>query len=170
MYTGSGLGSLTEVASANNGCPTGFGDRVTFNATVGTTYRIDVDGCCGLPQGSFTLALSGQPAPPPPPNTTPPDITRPDTPPPDTTITKGPKKKVKTKKNRVKVSFEFSSEAGASFECSLDGAAFKSCTSPLTAKVKKGKHNFRVQAKDAAGNVDRSPAKRAFKVIKKKQS
>jgi hypothetical protein len=92
----------------------------------------------------------------------------PDTKAPDTEITKGPKKKVKTKKKKAKVKFEFSSEAGASFECSLDDAAFEPCTSPDKEKVKKGKHSFAVRAKDAAGNVDQTPDEQTFKVKRKK--
>jgi len=34
-------------------------------------------------------------------------------------------------------------------------------------KVRKGKHTFEVRAKDAAGNVDASPATDAWKVKKK---
>jgi DNA-binding beta-propeller fold protein YncE len=89
--------------------------------------------------------------------------------PPDTAITRGPKKKVKTKKKKKKVSFEFSSEAGASFECALDDGAFEPCTSPLKAKVRKGKHSFQVRAKDTAGNTDPSPAETSFKVKRKKR-
>jgi predicted outer membrane repeat protein len=61
VYTGSALGSLTEVAVNNNDCPSGWGSKVTFNATAGTTYQIDVDGCCGLPQGTFTLRVDYAP-------------------------------------------------------------------------------------------------------------
>ena len=51
----------------------------------------------------------------------------------------------------------------------LDGAAFAPAASPDTVKVKKGKHNFEVRAKDAAGNVDSSPASDDWKVKKKKK-
>jgi hypothetical protein len=51
---------------------------------------------------------------------------------PETTITKQPKKKVKKKK----AVFRFaSSEAGATFRCSLNGAAFSRCTSPASMKA-----------------------------------
>ncbi len=89
-----------------------------------------------------------------------------DTNPPDTTITKRPKDKTKKKT----ATFEFSSsESGATFECGLDGGAFAPCTSPDTLKVKKGKHSFEVRARDAAGNVDGSPATDSWKVKKKKR-
>lgn len=58
-----------------------------------------------------------------------------------------------------RAAFEFSSEAGATFECSLDGAAFTSCQSPLAfEELEDGEHTFSVRAKDSAGNVDPSPA------------
>jgi hypothetical protein len=86
--------------------------------------------------------------------------------PPETTITKGPKKKTKSKS----ASFEFSSsEPGSTFECSLDGAAFRACGSPMSVKVKKpGKHNFLVRARDDHGNLDTSEASWSWKLVKKK--
>jgi hypothetical protein len=92
----------------------------------------------------------------------------PDTAPPDTTITKGPKKKTKKKT----ATFEFSgtdARALAGFECSLDGGAFASCTSPHRVKVKKGKHTFEVRAIDTAGNRDASVATYSWKVKRKKK-
>ncbi len=89
---------------------------------------------------------------------------------PETGIDKGPKKKVKTRKKKAKVEFEFSSaDTSATFECALDDAEFEACTSPFKAKVKKGKHGFAVRATDAAGNVDQSPAEQSFKVKRKKK-
>lgn len=104
-----------------------------------------------------------QPPPPPPPPSA-------DTDPPET-ITKAPKKKLKAKKKKkVKVSFEFSAdEAGASFECNLEGAGFEPCSSPFKAKLKKDRHTFEVRATDAAGNTDATPAKHSFKVKRKKR-
>jgi hypothetical protein len=103
-----------------------------------------------------------------------PDISTctPDTAGPETTITAGPKDKVRTRKKRSKVSFQFiSSEPGSTFECSLDDAPFEPCTSPLTERVKakrKAKpHEFRVRATDAAGNVDSTPARDDFNVKRK---
>ena len=48
----------------------------------------------------------------------------------------------------------FSSEAGARFECSLDGGTFETCTSPREyTGLTSGSHTIRVRAIDQAGNV-----------------
>ena len=57
--------------------------------------------------------------------------------------------------------FAFSSPGNplASFECSVDNAAFASCTSPKTyTGVSSGAHNFRVRAVNEVGTKDASPA------------
>ena len=55
--------------------------------------------------------------------------------------------------------FTFSANEGASFTCSLDGAAFAPCASPsVYSDLQPGWHTFAVQAVDAAGNTDPSPA------------
>jgi hypothetical protein len=83
---------------------------------------------------------------------------------PETTIENGPKSRTKAKKAH----FGFtSSTAGATFECSLDRAAFVPCTSPRTVKVGKGKHRFTVRA-IASGLTDPTPASYNWKVKKKK--
>jgi hypothetical protein len=63
-------------------------------------------------------------------------------------------------------SFEFvSNEPGATFECSLDGAAFAPCTSPLDyTGLADGQHEFRARAKDVAGNVDQTPAAYTWRI------
>jgi endonuclease/exonuclease/phosphatase family metal-dependent hydrolase len=79
--------------------------------------------------------------------------------PPETTISAGPQGNTAPGTG----SFTFASEAGATFECRIDGAAFAACTSPLQAQVALGDHTFEVRAKDALGNTDPSPAQRAYR-------
>ena len=84
-----------------------------------------------------------------------------DTVPPDTSIESHPL--ALTKSNAA--SFVFSSEPGASFECSLDAGSFQSCTSPRSYdSLADGGHSFSVRATDAAGNTDPSPASFAWTV------
>jgi hypothetical protein len=88
-----------------------------------------------------------------------------DTTPPETTINKHPKKRSTKRAAR----FTFSaSERGSSFECKLDGGSFEPCDSPFRKRVKPGKHRFAVVAIDRAGNRDPSPAKAAFRRVRKR--
>jgi len=85
--------------------------------------------------------------------------------PPDTKIVKGPPKK--TYKRTAKFKFT-STEAGSTFQCKLDRKPFKPCASPKKyKKLKPGKHVFKVRAIDKAGNVDPTPAKKKFTVLRK---
>lgn len=63
--------------------------------------------------------------------------------------------------------FKFiSSEPGSKFECKLDRQKFKPCKSPkIYKKLKPGKHVFKVRAVKGK-NVDPTPAKRKFRVLK----
>jgi len=81
---------------------------------------------------------------------------------PQTSIVSGPK--LRTTARTAKLTFR-SPQAGVTFQCKLDKSAWRGCRSPLTyRKVKRGAHIFQVRAKDAAGNVDATPAKRAWRV------
>src|ERR687896_109259 len=71
---------------------------------------------------------------------------------PETTIDSGPEDPT----NETGARFEVSSEAGATFQCSLDGAAFGACVD--YEGLAEGGHTFRVRATDRAGNVDATPA------------
>jgi hypothetical protein len=65
----------------------------------------------------------------------------------------------------ISARFSFSSEAGATFACSLDGAAFAACTSPQSyGGLGDGSHTFAVKATDVAGNVDPTPASHTWTV------
>jgi hypothetical protein len=75
---------------------------------------------------------------------------------PDTAITSTPP----ALSSSAAANFSFtSSEAGSTFACALDAGGTTSCESPKTyAGLGDGSHTFRVQAVDAAGNVDTSAA------------
>lgn len=83
-----------------------------------------------------------------------------DTTPPETTMDSGPEGTVDVDL----ATFTFSSsEAGSTFECSLDGAAFEECSSPKDyPDLEDGDHTFQVRAIDVSDNLDLSPASRAW--------
>ena len=88
--------------------------------------------------------------------------------PPETTLVKTPKKTVSSRKRKRKVAFAFSSPtAGATFECSIDGKAFKACTSGHKLKLKVGRHTFAVRAL-AWGLTDLTPATYRFRIKRKR--
>ena len=68
--------------------------------------------------------------------------------------------------NATSASFSFTaSEPGSTFECALGGAGWAPCASPHDySDLADGAHTFEVRATDAAGNVDQSPAARAWTV------
>ncbi|HEV7770341.1 MAG TPA: DUF4394 domain-containing protein [Solirubrobacterales bacterium] len=81
---------------------------------------------------------------------------------PQTKIVKGPKQGVLGKPAVFKFT---STERGSRFACSLDHRAFKKCASPHKYKgLAAGKHTFEVRAIDPAGNLDPTPAKRAWTI------
>lgn len=86
-----------------------------------------------------------------------------DTGPPDTTIVSGPSGRTES----TSALFEFSSsEAGVTYECNLDGAGFVPCSNPVTfAGLSAGEHTLEVRARDAAGNVDPTPARATWTVL-----
>ena len=85
--------------------------------------------------------------------------------PPTPSITSGPVPYPPFGWPSTSASFQFTdSESGVSFLCSMDGAVYVACSSPKTyAGLAQGPHTFRVEAKDAAGNVS-GPESRTFVV------
>ena len=63
-------------------------------------------------------------------------------------ITAGPNGPV----NTASVEFRFTGEAGATFECAIDGEELEPCTSPKSYSLADGNHLFGVRQIDAAGN------------------
>ncbi len=87
--------------------------------------------------------------------------------PPQTTIVSGPVGSTRD----TTPTFGFSSnEAGSTFECRIDTAAFASCSGPgnnhTPPALKLGSHTFAVRAIDSARNIDATPASRSFSVKK----
>jgi len=81
-----------------------------------------------------------------------------DTRPPDTWMTTSPSGTI----TASSVSFGFASEARTTFQCKLDAGAWGGCVSPKKYSVSVGSHTFYVRAIDDVGNVDPTPATRAF--------
>ena len=86
--------------------------------------------------------------------------------PPDTFIDSGPSGEITT----ASASFTFhgtdATSGVALLECKLDGGAFAACVSPVNlTNLALGPHTFSVRATDNAGNVDATPATRAFIVV-----
>src|SRR3954468_12515449 len=82
--------------------------------------------------------------------------------PPDTSLSGGPIASTAA----TSASFGLASnEVGSSFECRLDGGAWGACTSPKSySGLASGSHTFDARAIDQAGNVDPSPASRAWTI------
>jgi len=76
--------------------------------------------------------------------------------PPDTSISTSPDSPT----NATSASFTFSStEARATFECSINNGAFATCTSPENnTNLTEGDNTFSVRATDSSGNTDTTPA------------
>ncbi len=81
--------------------------------------------------------------------------------PPDTSITSGPSGLIASRS----ATFRFAANVRrASFECKLDGKAWRACESPKKySRLKQGPHTFRVRARKK-GTVDPTPAVRSFTV------
>lgn len=85
---------------------------------------------------------------------------------PETEITLKPERRITTRQARFR--FQSPTAGATGFECSLDGAVFTPCASPQVVRnLPPGSHRFAVRAIDADGDADISPAKAAFKRVKK---
>jgi hypothetical protein len=80
---------------------------------------------------------------------------------PDATITSGPSGTVTSDA----ASFSFAATGASTFQCSLNGSAWASCSSPTAySGLSNATHTFNVRAADAMGNVDQTPASRSWTV------
>jgi subtilisin family serine protease len=84
---------------------------------------------------------------------------------PRTFIRRRPRKEIRTRKRTVKVAFRFASdESDVTFVCKIDGGFLRICKPTLVRRFPPGRHVVRVKARDAAGNIDRTPAVYRFRV------
>ena len=84
---------------------------------------------------------------------------------PRTRIAKRPRKVVRIKKRQVRLRFRFrANERDVIFVCKVDRGLLRFCGRKFSRRFAAGKHVVVVRARDAAGNVDRTPAVFHFKV------
>jgi Ca2+-binding RTX toxin-like protein len=105
---------------------------------------------------------------PPPTATPPPSVPKPkpDRTPPRTKLLRRPAKLVRVLPNRAApVVFRFAANERSRFECKLDRRPYRRCHSPVRARLRPGRHTFRVFAIDAAGNRDKTPAVFGLRVV-----
>ena len=93
-----------------------------------------------------------------------------DTTAPTTTITRKPRRRIKTRMRTAKLWVAFSSDSAGTFECRLDRRKPEPCSSAYKtrAKAKRGsgkKHRISIVATDQAGNVG-EPVTARFKVVR----
>jgi Ca2+-binding RTX toxin-like protein len=113
-----------------------------------------------------------------PPSTTPTPTTPPSPPPvvkpkptidrtaPQTKLLRRPAKLVRVRPHRAAaVIFRFAASERSRFECKLDAKPYRRCHSPVRAKLRPGRHTFRIYAIDAAGNRDKTPALVKLRVV-----
>ena len=84
--------------------------------------------------------------------------------PPNTLIRRGPRKRTRDSTP----TFRFRSPGGgaSAFHCRVDGGEWSPCASPLTiSQLRPGRHVFHVRSVGSTGLLDRSAAKRRFKVL-----
>jgi hypothetical protein len=161
VWDGSALGSLTKVSANDDACigdDTHHSSQVSFMATSGHVYHVELAGFDAA-QGTFYIrAYQGSPST--------------SFPEPDTVVSRGfsfrdAKFGGGTSRSgpRENASFAFTSDmAGAAFQCSLDGAAFSVCSSPVSLdSVTSGTHRFVVRSV-VSGIPDPTPADELFTI------
>jgi hypothetical protein len=110
-----------------------------------------------------TPTVTPGPGPVPTPTVTPSPTTAPAA---DVTAPATSLRKARIHQAKRRATFRFASgETGSTFFCRLDGSRRTACTSPKTYKaLKPGRHVFRVNARDRAGNLDATPAVKRFAI------
>jgi serine protease len=131
---------------------------------VATSGRVNALGALNARASAFAPPPSPPALPaalPPPPASVSPPAAR-DTAAPNTRLGRGPARTTRTRTAR----FTFSStEPSSRFQCRLNRGRWTACRSGKTYRgLRLGVHTFRVRAIDTAGNVDATPARRAWRV------
>lgn len=146
-YRGIALGALTSMSPNGDqaACPGASPGRSgTYAVAQGTEYRFAVDGsgaAIGATRLRLHLAI--------------------DTTPPVTSFDSAPPARTRAATQQ----FTFSANEPSTFECSLDGATFAACTSPVSRSgLAEGVHVFRVRGTDQAGNLELDPASTTFTI------
>ena len=164
----------TSITAGPQGPTPSTSTSFTFTSTeAGSTFECKLDSAafaaCSSPaaytslaQGPHTLAIRAVDAANNPDQTPAQRDWTVDTVPPDTSIAAGPQGLTSS----TSASFAFTAtEAGSTFECKLDSAAFASCSSPAAySSLQQGLHTFDIRAVDAANNPDPTPAHRDWTV------
>ncbi len=163
----------TTITSSPTATTTSTSATFTFTSTpAGATFECSLDGAafaaCVTPVTYSSLAVSGHTfsvravngaGPDPTPATFAWTITLPL---PDTTITSSPA--ASTTATTAAFTFTATPATGATFECSLDGAAYAACTTPANyTALALGSHTFGVRAVNATG-TDGTPATFAWTI------
>lgn len=92
-----------------------------------------------------------------------------DTRPPRTFFRQKPRKTIRTRHRRARAVFRFGSdESDVTFACKIDSGFLRFCKPRLVRRFHIGKHVVWVKARDAAGNVDRTPAVYRFRVRRRR--
>jgi len=160
-----------SISSGPSGPTSSTSASLAFSGETGASFECRIDGgawaACTSPkaysslaQGSHTFDVRARDAA----GNTGAATTRTwtvDTTAPDTTLVSGPSGTTTS----TSATLTFSSEAGASFQCRIDGGAWGACTSPKTwSGLAVGAHTAEVRASDAAGNTDATPASASWTV------
>jgi hypothetical protein len=155
-FSSSAKGKARFYCSLNGAPATRCSSGITYSALSTGTHTFSVYSVDRRGIADPTPATRSWSIVPPPPDTTAPD----------TTITAGPADGSSTVSTSASFSFEGTDDVGvAGFECQLDGSDWSGCSSPKAySGLSVASHTFSVRARDAAGNVDPSPATRTWTV------
>jgi Ca2+-binding RTX toxin-like protein len=152
-------------------CGAGSDSALVDHPEFGDATPVECETVAEGDPNDFRTVTQLLPPPPPEPETTEPAKPPPprrDTRPPWTSLLRRPPATLVGRRAPRTVSIRFGSdEAGSRFRCKLDRRPYRNCTSPLSYRVGFGAHAVRIDAIDAAGNADPTPALIRFRVVRR---